>query len=80
MMLKLSDGRHYFRGFLATGEIPGLKSLLRIIPSERNQVISIYSDRLQKRREYIQLKEYVKILDGQHCRLIGRPVEIVPWQ
>ena len=76
MLLNLSDGRHHFCGFCTTGKIPGFKSLLRIIPSERNQVISVYAERLQRRAECIVLKEYVKILDGQHCSVIGNPVKI----
>ena len=77
MLLKLSDGRYSYKGFVAVGSAPGLGSLLRIIPSPLNEIRTLWIPRKNRFKDYLHLKEYRKIQDGAHCGLIGLPIEII---
>ena len=74
----LSDGQHWFKEFFARGSPPGMHSLIRIIPSERNGVVTMWSEKYEENRDYISLLDWVKILDGQHTPgRIGNAIEII---
>ena len=75
MRLTLSDGRHFYKRFITVGNPPGLGSLLRIIPSPRNVIRTLWIPRKNEFKDFIHLQEFRKIQDGAHVSMIGRPIE-----
>ena len=78
MFLALSDGSSFFRSFIATGTLPGEHSLVRINPSEKNKVVSLWVAKEKRHADFVFIQDVIKILDGDVTQgIIGNPVEII---
>ena len=75
----LSDGKYCFNQILTKGTPTGKHSLIRVIPSKKNNIIVMWDDNYRENfGKFISLLDWVKILDGKHTSgRLGNPIEII---